>query len=113
MEAHKWLDTLIFEEEIKQVMFEVNSNKSLGPDNFTAKFYQECWPIIKIDLVRVVKDFFHKGKMLREVNNTFIVMIPKSENASSLDQFRQNSLGNFMYKIITKIVANWLQQVIP
>lgn len=60
----------------------------------------------------VVKDFFAKEKILKEVNSIFIVLVPKSPNATSLDQFRPISLCNFLYNIITKVLANRLKVVI-
>lgn len=66
----------------------------------------------KNELVAVVKDFFHSGRMLKEVNSTHIVLIPKVNNAKTLDQYRPITLCNFVYKVITKILANRIKHVI-
>lgn len=111
--AQDWLDKLVSEEEIKKVIFEVDLNKSPGLDNFTAKFYQSSWATIKDDLIKAILDFFQKNKLLREVNSTFIVLNPKSLDAATLDHFKPISLCNFLYKIITKSMANRIKKVIP
>ncbi|RVW68273.1 hypothetical protein CK203_063587 [Vitis vinifera] len=38
-----------------------NKDKSLGPDGFTIIVYQECWDVIKEDLMRVFSKF-HRSK---------------------------------------------------
>lgn len=50
--------------------------------------------------------------MLKERNNTFIVLILKTPNAASLASSGQ-LLCNTLYKTITKIMTNRLKQIIP
>lgn len=63
--------------------------------------------------MKAIKNFFEKRRLLKEINSTFTVLIPKVPNAATQDQFRPISLCNFLYKVITKILANRLKQVIP
>lgn len=44
-----------------------------------------------------------------ETNNTYIGLIPKSDNANNLKNFRLIGLCNTIYKIVTKIIANRLK----
>ena len=50
--------------------------------------------------------------MLKEINHSFIALIPKGNNAASVNQFRSISLCNVLYKIISKLLANRLKQVL-
>ena len=34
-------------------MFQLNRDKASGPDGFTQALYQECWDVIKEDLMKV------------------------------------------------------------
>ncbi len=49
--------------------------------------------------------FFIRGHILTEINHTFITLIPKSDKAFTVNQFRPISLCNTIYKIISKILA--------
>lgn len=68
----------VFSEEVKEVVF----SKGGGPDGFTSLFYQECWDIIKDDLMKMFYEFHGSGIINKCTNATFIVLIPKKENVS-------------------------------
>lgn len=96
------------EEEIKAS----NPNKAPGPDGFNAHFFKFFWPIIGNYVCDAIIDFFQHGMMLNQLKATFIVLVPKSVAANSLDQFRPISLTNELYKIITRILVQRLKLVI-
>lgn len=47
--------------------------------------------------------------MFKELNFTFISLIPKTQEASSVNHYRPISLCNVVYKVITKILSNRLK----
>lgn len=53
------------------------------------------------------------GHMLKELNRTFITLIPKSAILESINHYRPISLYNLSYMIISKILANRLKTVLP
>ena len=59
----------------------------------------------------MVSDGFDRDELSHEINSTGIVLIPKVNHPESLNQFQPISLCNVRYKIITKVVANRLKNI--
>ena len=53
-----------------------------------------------MDVCDVVQAFFHSGSLLKALNQTFIMFIPKIPNPEEVSNFRPISLCNVFYKII-------------
>ena len=51
--------------------------------------------------------------MALDINNTNIVLIPKVKQPEKMSNFRSISLCNVIYKIISKVLANRLKQILP
>jgi len=82
-------------------------------DGMNAIFYQKFWYMVGDTVVSVALDFLNSGQMLPVLNHTHIVLIPKVKNPVKMSDFRPISLCNAMYKIIAKVLANRLKQILP
>ena len=87
--------------------------KTPRPDGMNALFYQKFWHVVGKDVVTAVLDFLNDGILLPALNHTDIVLIPKVKNLEKMSDFRPISLCNVIYKIISKVLANKLKQVLP
>ncbi|XP_077214052.1 uncharacterized protein LOC143848883 [Tasmannia lanceolata] len=98
-------------DEIRETIFASDGSKAPGPDGFNGDFYKSFWYLIKENITEAILSFFIKGKMLPELNCTFITLVPKSPDASSPENYRPIALCNFLYKIISKLMANRLKLI--
>ena len=64
-------------------------------------------------VVSTVLDFLNNGIMILDINHTKIVLIPKVKKLEKMSGFRLISFCNVIYKIISKVLANRLKQVLP
>ncbi|XP_028121690.1 uncharacterized protein LOC114318912 [Camellia sinensis] len=100
------------DQEVKDAVFQLGAVKSPGPDGFSGCFYHKYWAVVGPHVCTVVLSFFLGGHLLKELNHTNLVLIPKVSHPVKLSQFRPISLCNFTLKIITKILANRLKQIL-
>lgn len=109
-----WLKRPFEEVEVFEAIKNMNGDKALGPDGFMISFYQKCWAIIKTDLMKVFKEFFHSEDLNGHLNNTFITFIPKKHNDMDMNvkDLRPINLVNSVYKIISKTLTLRLKRVI-
>jgi hypothetical protein len=99
-------------EEIDSVVANLPGDKSPGPDGFNKDFVKKCWSIIKFDFYKLC-DASHSGSIcLESINGSHITLLPKVDALSKVSDFRPISLLNTSIKIITKLLANRLQQCV-
>ncbi|WJZ85876.1 hypothetical protein VitviT2T_005388 [Vitis vinifera] len=106
------LESPFTEEEISKAIFQLDRNKAPGPDGFTIAVFQECWDVIKEDLVRVFAEFHRSGIINQSTNASFIVLIPKKSLSKRISDFRPISLITSLYKIIAKVLSGRLRGVL-
>ena len=70
------------------------------------------WEEIKEEIYESVMDFFIGGHSIRHLNITWVTLIPKVENPTSIKEFRPISMVGAIYKIISKILSSRLKEVI-
>ncbi|CAN1345714.1 Transposon TX1 uncharacterized 149 kDa protein [Linum perenne] len=99
-------------EEVKNVMFHLNGNRSPGPDGLSANFYKASWSIIEDDFTSAVLSFFNGSNMIPELNVTSLTLIPKVKDPSQVRDFRPISCCNLFYKCVAKILAKRMQLVL-
>ncbi|GFS35677.1 hypothetical protein Acr_00g0041410 [Actinidia rufa] len=106
------LTRMVTEEEIKTALFSIGDDKALGPNGYSSCFFKKSWDIIRADVCEAIKEFFRAGSILKQMNHTIIALVPKSRNASRMEEFRPISCCNVIYKIISKILASSLSPIL-
>lgn len=62
--------------------------------------------------MRFMLEFHRNGKLTKGINSTFIALIPKVTNPQRLNDYRPISLVGCLYKVLAKVLANRLRQVV-
>jgi hypothetical protein len=99
--------------EIDAIVKILPSDKSPGPDGFNIDFFKKCWHIVCEDFYSLCEAFYSKNLCLQSINGLHITLIPKKDDPMKVSDFRPISLLNNSAKLITKLLANRLQPVLP
>ena len=90
----------------------MDRDKAPGPDDFTIAVFQDCWDVIKENLVRVFDEFHRSGIINQSTNASCIVLLPKKSMTKKISDYRPISLITSLYKIITKVLAGRLRGIL-
>ncbi|GJY15020.1 hypothetical protein Tco_0385442 [Tanacetum coccineum] len=93
-------------------VWDYSGDHSPGLDGFTFYFFTTFLDIIEEDTVRFVQEFSISHEFPKGCNPSFIALIPKVPNAKFVYDFQPISLIGCQYKIIGKLLANRLSNVI-
>ncbi|KAL2251973.1 UNVERIFIED_CONTAM: hypothetical protein Sindi_2319600 [Sesamum indicum] len=63
--------------DVKQAVFDIDEDKAPGPDGYSSGFFKAAWPIVGQEVTSAVLDFFSTGRLLKQINTTLLVLIPK------------------------------------
>ncbi|XP_016570787.2 uncharacterized protein LOC107868618 [Capsicum annuum] len=98
--------------EVKDAMFSIDINKSLGLDRYGSGFFRAAWSIVGPDGTQAVLEYLGNGRLLNQMNATIIFLIPKVEAPVLASQFRPIACCNVIYKCISKMICARLRKVI-
>ncbi|XP_058766569.1 uncharacterized protein LOC131640178 [Vicia villosa] len=71
------------------------------------------WDIVSTDVENATLNFLRTSWFLRNFNANTLVLIPKEPEADFVDKFRPIAMANFKFMIISKIIADRLDRIIP
>lgn len=99
-----------YEADVREAFFSLPKNKNGGPDGYSAEFFTSTWPVIGPEITDAVLEFFRSGQLLKQWNAANLALIP---NASLPTDFRPISCLNTVYKVISKLLAARLKEILP
>lgn len=96
-------------EEVKSASDGIGDLKAPGPDGMLALFFRKFWETVGEKVQTEVLAMLNGGDIPMGWNDTTVVLIPKVSNPVKLKELRPISLCNVLYKIISKVLADWLK----
>ena len=104
----------ILPEECETLLETLQINKAPGNDGIPTEFYKKFWPLICEPFIKCVNECFEKGEMSNSQKQAVITLIEKKgKDRSFLENWRPISLINVDAKIMTKVIATRIKNVLP
>ncbi|KAJ8427758.1 hypothetical protein Cgig2_006426 [Carnegiea gigantea] len=88
-----------------EAIISISTVKSPGHDGYSSSFYKACWSEIGPKVCEAVLEFFQTRKMLKQCNDTRLVLLPKVLLPTRPTTFRPISCSNVIYKYIPKLLC--------
>lgn len=80
--------------DVKHAMFSIDGNKSAGPDGYSSDFFKKAREVVGDDVTKAVLEYLENERLLKQINDTIISLIPKVECPQLASQFRPISCCN-------------------
>ena len=105
----------ILPEECETLLKTLQINKAPGNEGIPIKFYKKFWPLICESFMKCVNECFEKGEMSNSQKQAVITLIEKKKgkDRSFLENWRPISLVNVDAKIMLKVIATRIKNVLP
>jgi hypothetical protein len=100
-------------EEIAGAIKALNNEKAPGPDGFSVEFYKANIGWICNDLFDLYSEAFTNGTLGQDINRGIIKLLPKEGDKTFIRNWRPITLLNVSYKILAKVMALRLVNLLP
>ena len=110
MDDNIMLTSPVTKEELRQALFQMQSDNSSGSDGFDPAFYQRLWHVYGDGIFQAAASWLDRGYFSSNVTETNICLISKCKEPDHMKDLRPISFCNVLYKMVSKLLANRLKQ---
>lgn len=76
-------------------------------------FFSHIGMLLDILVTSTMLDILNGAPFPKELNKTFIVLIPKKRKTEKIEDLKPISLCNVVYKFVSKVLANMIKKFLP
>ena len=98
-------------QEIHEALLATDATKSPGSDGINAGVLRSIWPVMKDEILVFFKEFHTTSHIPKGYNASFIALVPKVKVPKHPTHFRPISLMNSVMKLLSKVMARRLKEV--
>ena len=106
------LEESFSEEEIWNAISGLSSDKAPSPNELPIAFWIFSWEFVKNEVLGFFREFHDQGRFVKNLNASFLVLIPKKQTVEDFKDLRPISLVGGLYKILSKVLANIIKRVL-
>ena len=107
----KILESNVNDKEIYEAIMDMKHNKSPGIDGLPIEFYCKFWSIIRPEICEIIKNMVNGTNLQENQRKAILVLIHKDGELSHLKNWRPISLICADVKVVAKILAKRLRNV--
>lgn len=101
------------EDKVRRALFQMHPSKSSDFDGMSLFFFQKYWHIVGHNVTNAILSILRSRHLLRKMNYTHVVMIPKVNEPKHASDFHLISLGNVVSRIFSKVLVNRIKLILP
>ncbi|KAK5846242.1 hypothetical protein PVK06_002519 [Gossypium arboreum] len=99
--------------EILNAFSQMDLCKAPGIGGLSSCFFKENWEVVGKGVLKLCHDVLDGNKDISYLNDTMIILIPKTKEPNDMTNFRPISLCRVIDKIISEVLANRLKEALP
>ncbi len=99
-------------QEQQVVQMSMENGKAPGIDGLPVDLYKSLWSTLGEDLMEVLRDGVSVGGLPLSCRRAVLALLQKKGNLCEITDRRPASLLCADYKILQKVLANWLRKVV-
>ncbi|KAL4283336.1 hypothetical protein GQ457_16G015230 [Hibiscus cannabinus] len=96
---------LLLKNEIIQAFRDIDPRNSLGFDGLPSGFFRQHWDVVGLDVIQLCMDLLSGAADMSSVNQTILVLIPKTIDPMTMRHLPPISLSIVIYKIDAKTIG--------
>ncbi|XP_019190530.1 PREDICTED: uncharacterized protein LOC109184989 [Ipomoea nil] len=93
-------------DEVKLALFSMFPDKAPGPDGMNPGFYQHFWDVVGADVSAFIVNSLNSCAFPEGLSDTNVILIPKKNVPERVSDVIHIALGNVLYRIMAKMIAN-------